>query len=63
MTDYKKNYYKTKLEERQELDRRNRQIQKNKVIAESNVLSFDDFILFFIVTIALILYDVLGTAF
>lgn len=48
---------------RQELERRHRQTQKNRVIAESNEFSFDDFVLLLIIIISLLLCDILGSAF
>lgn len=55
--------YKTKLEERQELERLHRQNLKNRAILEPHKFSFDDFILLLIITISLFLFDILGSIF
>lgn len=57
--DSTKDSDRSKLEKRQETERRYRQNQKNRAISQPTQFSFDDFILCLILTLTLLLWDVL----
>lgn len=54
---------KTKVDKKQKLMRQHRLIQRNRVVAQSNQLSFDDFILLLIVILSLALCNVMSPSF
>lgn len=61
--NHKKYSNTSKLEGKQELERRNHQNYRSRLALQSNKFSFDDFVLCLILTLVLLLWDILGSAF